>query len=416
MNSTTKISSSAPYVGYVMKRYPRFSETFIVNEILAHERAGMKLDIFALGQVQETHFQDAIAQVRAPVTRYNEKQRHVDSFWALFQQASKVIPNFYMRSAALCHKNPHELAQGVMLAMAVCQRGIQHLHAHFGTRATTITRLASLLTGVSYTFTAHAKDIYYPYEESTNLEQKLADAAQTITVSDYNLTYLKEKYGDNANKTVRIYNGIELKRFVYSKPENRPRHILAVGRLVAKKGFEVLIDALAILKDRGVSIDCSIIGDGVLQSALKTRIQEAGLKKNVVLTGQKPQPDIIAAMASTAMVVAPCVISEEGDRDGLPTVLLEAMALGAPVISTDVAGIPELVRNEKTGLCVEPNNPHALADAMQRLLDDVPLRCALSHEARQLIEREYDIDKNTARLREIFTQSVLQNAPLSITQ
>lgn len=395
------------YIGYVVKRYPRFSETFIVNEILAHERAGLKIDIFALGNVDETHFQDTIAQVRAPVSRFGDKQRNAENFWALFDRAWRELPGFADCLAQGRHQNVHEFAQALQLALVIRERGIEHLHAHFGTRATTVARLAARLSGVSYSFTAHAKDIYYPYEESTGLDEKLRDASQTVTVSDYNLHWLREHYGDSAASTVRLYNGIDLQKFTFTPPDaHADIHILAVGRLVEKKGFCHLIEALRLLRDAGQTLRCTIIGDGQLREALETQIQAAQLECSVTLSGFLPQRDIIAAMRDATMVVAPCIISEEGDRDGLPTVLLEAMALGTPVISTRVAGIPELVIEGETGHCVAPQAPRALADAIAGLAGNPTLRSQFSHTARALIEREFDIDRNAARLREIFSDAI----------
>lgn len=207
------ILNTRPYTGYVLKRYPRFSETFVVNEILAHERVGLQIDIFALGPVEESHFQDGISRVKAPVTRLADKQRNTESLWLLFQRASRELPHFSMRLTRVLHPNVHELAQAIMLALAVNERGIQHLHAHFATRAATVTRLAAMFSGVSWSFTAHAKDIYYPYETSTDMEGKLRDAAQAITVSDYNLTWLRQRHGYNARRAIRLYNGIDLAQF-----------------------------------------------------------------------------------------------------------------------------------------------------------------------------------------------------------
>ncbi|OUI69706.1 glycosyltransferase family 4 protein [Serratia marcescens] len=398
------------YIGYVLKRYPRFSETFVVNEILAHERAGMKIDIFALGPVEETHFQDALSRVRAPVSRLIDKQRNTEAFWRLLLEARRKLPGFTYKFYKIQHDNVHEVAQAILLALAVCERGIQCLHAHFGTRATTVARLAAWFSGISYTFTAHAKDIYYQYEETTDLAQKLRDAAQTVTVSDYNLAYLQRQYGAAAGKTVRVYNGIELAHFPYTAPVERPRHILAVGRLVEKKGFEVLIDALQLLRSRTGAFHCTLIGDGPLRATLQARIQAAELGNVIVLSGQQPQPDIIKAMQTAYLVVAPCVVSKDGDRDGLPTVLLEAMALGTPVISTRVAGIPELISDDETGLCIAPNNPAELAEALLRLFNEPATCLRLSLKAREKIERDFDIDRNAARLRTIFAASIVQPA------
>lgn len=393
------------YIGYVLKRYPRFSETFVVNEILAHERAGTKIDIFALGPVMETHFQDGISQVRAPVSRLTDKQRNTETFWALLNEGFSKLSNF----AAKLEKakgTVHEVAQSVLLALEIKKRGIQHLHAHFGTQATTVARQAAIFADITYTFTAHAKDIYFQYEESTELGQKMRDASATVTVSDYNLAYLREQYGDDAKSAVRIYNGMDLRKFPYQPFTQNNRHILSVGRLVAKKGFSVLLDALAILKQREVSMHCTLVGDGGLRGQLLEQIERLNIQDVVDMVGPMPQAEIIKFMKSANMMIAPSVISEDGDRDGLPTVLLESMALGTPVISTQVAGIPELVQDGVTGLCVPPNDPEALADAIERLLDDPELCKTLSLNSRALIESEYDEDKNVAVLQQLFSAAI----------
>lgn len=400
MNNITN-NQKPIYIGYVLKRYPRFSETFVVNEILAHEREGVKIDIFALGPVMETHFQDAISQVRAPVTRIVDKQRNTETLWATFQRAFAELPDF-AEKLAKAKGTIHELAQSVLLAFEIQERGIQHLHAHFGTQATTVARQAAIFANITYTFTAHAKDIYYQYEESTELDEKMRDAFATVTVSDYNLAYLKEQYGDDAKKAVRIYNGMDLRKFPYNEFTSREPHILAVGRLVAKKGFGVLLDAIALLKKQNVAMRCTLVGDGALRDELRAQIETLGIGDVVTMVGPMPQPDIIEMMKTANMVVAPCVISEDGDRDGLPTVLLESMALGTPVISTQVAGIPELVIDGDTGLCVAPQNPQVFAEAMARLLNDQELCRKLSQNGRALIEREYDEDLNAAQLRKLF--------------
>lgn len=276
MNTHTEHATAPLYVGYVLKRYPRFSETFVVNEILAHERENLKIDIFALDPVEETHFQDGISKVRAPVTRYNNKQHKPETVWKLFQTAFQELPDFGKQLADVdC--NVHELAQSIMLALQIKKRGIQHLHAHFGTQATTVARQAAIFAGISYTFTAHAKDIYFQYEEPVHLDRKMRDAAATVTVSDYNLAYLREQYGEDAAKVVRVYNGMDLDKFPYAEFNSRERHIVAVGRLVPKKGFDVLLDTLALLKQQNVAFRCTLIGGGPLQAPLAEQIETLGL-------------------------------------------------------------------------------------------------------------------------------------------
>jgi glycosyltransferase involved in cell wall biosynthesis len=179
---------------------------------------------------------------------------------------------------------------------------------------------------------------------------------------------------------------------------------VAIGRLIEKKGFSDLIDSCAILAEQGVEFHCEIIGTGDQESDLRSRIDRFGLRKRVDLTGALPQQNVIQRLQNAAVFVAPCVIGIDGNRDGIPTVLLEAMALGAPCISTDVTGIPEVVQHEETGLIVPQRNPAALADSIIRLLADRSLRNRLSQAARILIENKFDIVSNSARLRNLFRQ------------
>ncbi len=396
-------------VGYVLKRYPRFSETFIVTEILALEEAGQEIEIFALRSVEETHFQDMLGRVRAPVHRVPDSFRSPQTMWALMCQARDTLPNGWAALEQMQDAAGRDVMQAIIVALGCHKAGITHLHAHFGTVSTSVARLAAQLAGITYSFTAHAKDIYCDYDEPVGLGVKLRDAATAITVSDYNVQYLRDTFGADASKLERVYNGIALERFSYSPPVPAGGEILAVGRLVEKKGFDVLIAAMGILRDQGRDVTCRIIGGGELENSLRTQIA-AGFSDVVRLDGPRLQSEIIAALRSAAMLACPCIVGEDGNRDGLPTVLLEAMAIGTPCVATDVTGIPELVRDGETGLCVAQNDPQALAIAMARLLDDPDLGLAMSQAGRALIEIEFDITRNARRLRDVFARAAAQSA------
>ncbi|KIT16852.1 glycosyltransferase family 4 protein [Jannaschia aquimarina] len=389
-----------PKVGYVLKRYPRFSETFVVNEILAHEAAGWNLEIFALGPVEETHFQDAIAHVRAPVTRLIRPERS-GAGWSMLMRAAQRFPGAVEALAAQGASHGDGM-QALALACEARERGVTHLHAHFGTQAASVTRLAARIAGLSWSFTAHAKDIYHDYAEPVRLNLKMREADATITVSDYNLAHLRTLAGRDADRTIRIYNGLDLSRFDHMPPGSDAREILAVGRLVEKKGFHILLEALLVMKERGRPHPCRIIGSGEEEAALREQIAASGLEDIVTLAGPMAQSDVIAAMRGAAVLACPCVVGRDGNRDGLPTVVLEAMALGLPVVSSDVTGLPEIVRDGQTGLCVPEGDPLALADALGRMVGNDDLRMSVSSAARRLIEAEFDIDRNAARLREVF--------------
>ncbi|HVS30097.1 MAG TPA: glycosyltransferase [Thermoanaerobaculia bacterium] len=403
---TASTGHSAPLrVGYVVKRYPRFSETFIVNEILANEAAGLPMEILSLHSPVDTHFQPGVARVRTPV-RYLTSDLKAEPFW---QSVSKAMQLFAGLPERLQSANSYR-ARTVHLALQVAlhahANGITHLHAHFASDATAVAQLAALFAGLTYSFTAHAKDIFEETVNRSDLRSKLSDASAVITVSDFNVQYLRSVFGAAASNVSRVYNGMDLENLRWQEPLQRPRRVVSVGRLVEKKGFEYLIDACAILAARNVDFECDIIGHGVLEQALQARIAERNLGSRVRLLGPQSRDEVIAGMHNAAAFVGPYVVAENGDRDGLPTVLLEAMATGTPAIATDVTGVPEIIRDGSTGLLVAQRDAEALAAAIERLLDDAHLRVRIAREARKLIESEFDSRRTSAAIRDIFFRSV----------
>lgn len=392
-------------VGYVVKRYPRYSETFIVTEILAHEEAGLPLEIFSLYPPVDTHFQDAIARVRAPVNYVTDSDGKSLRFWEGLCGVAAEVPGLWNSLDAAKGEEARDVFQAAVVAGLARRKGIRHLHAHFGSGAATVARLAARFGGLTYSFTAHAKDIYHESVRPDDLRRKLADASAVITVSDYNLEYLREQYGEAAARVRRIYNGIDLERFPYSAPRDRPPMVVYVGRLVEKKGLADLIDACALLAGRGKTLECGIVGAGELETELRERIARLGVGSTVRLLGPRPQAEVIRLIREASAVAAPCVIGEDGNRDGLPTVILEAMALGTPCVSTDVTGIPEVVRHGETGLIVPQHDPAALADALERFASDAALRVSLAVRARERIEDEFDIRRNAAKIRALFREA-----------
>ena len=386
----------------MVKRYPRYSETFIVNEILAHEAAGVELEIFSVLPPEDGHFQDVISRVRAPVTYLPSKGLKVAEFWSVLEQAGEIFPDGWLSLEAARGEDVRYVYQAVVLAREARLRAISHLHAHFATAATTVARLAARFAGLPYTFTAHAKDIFHESVRPADLRRKLADAAVAVTVSDYNIAYLRESYSPAARHVRRIYNGLDLERFPYRSPRERPLRIVGVGRLVEKKGFVDLIEACAILADEGRRFTCRIVGAGEQEVELRARIAGLGLEDRVELLGPRPQSELVRLVQGAAVLAAPCVVGADGNRDGLPTVLLEAMALGTPCVSTDVTGIPEVIRDRETGLMVPQRDPAALAGSIGRLLEEPDLRVRLADRARRLVEEKFDVNHNAARLREVF--------------
>ena len=398
-------------IGYVVKRYPRYSETFIVNEILAHEKAGLQLDIFALRPPTDTHFQPGIAQVRAAVHYLSEQGKMAD-LWVALNRLERLMPGSISRLTTFGETPVRSLFQAAQLAIAIHERGLTHLHAHFATSAATIARIAATIAGITYSITAHAKDIFHESVDPDDLRIKLRDASSTITVSDYNAHFLNKNYGQDARRVIRIYNGLDLERFSYAEPRERSPLIVGIGRLVEKKGFPDLIAACTLLAKRGIPFTCQIIGAGEQENLLRTLIDEFSLSEYVQLLGPRPQSEIVSILHKAAVFAAPCVVGKDGNRDGLPTVLLESMALGTPCISTDVTGIPEILLHEQTGLLVSQEAPRELAEALERLLIEPSLRVSLATSARKLIEQRFDIHHNTKAIREQFVSRLREGDSL----
>ncbi|MDP9429201.1 MAG: glycosyltransferase family 4 protein, partial [Actinomycetota bacterium] len=392
-------------VGYVLKRYPRLSETFIVTEILARETAGEDIAVASLRAAGDPRFHPAIAAVRAPVTWVPEVHGEA-ALWEALRSAHRDLPGLADVLPELLELPPGDAAQALHVARWVRTAGISHLHAHFATLATTVARLASRITGVPYSFTAHAKDIFHTSVDRAALRAKLADAHHVVTVSEYNARWLRETYGDAAARVHRVHNGLDVAGRPFTDPRRRNGRVAFVGRLVEKKGVSDLIDAVALLRERGSAVPLDVVGGGVLEDALRAQVRLLGLEDLVTFHGPLSGDRVQELVGRASVFAAPCVHAADGDRDGLPTVLLEAMAAGTPCVSTPVTGIPEAIVDGRTGLLVGERDPHALAEAIARLLADDELRVRLAGAARAHLEACFDHRVQAAELARLATGDV----------
>jgi glycosyltransferase involved in cell wall biosynthesis len=276
------------------------------------------------------------------------------------------------------------------------RRGI-HVHAHFVDRAATVALVMARLLDTTYSVTAHANDIYL---RPVLLPEKFSGATFAATCTEYNRRHLVDVLGaDVGGKVARIYHGLDLAGYdARSEPDGSRPMIVTVGQLKEKKGLRHLIDACRILADRGVELECEIVGDGPLRDELAAQIASLGLGDVVRLTGALPHPQVVERYRRASVFVLPCVVAADGDRDGIPNAILEAMAMAIPVVSTPISGIPEVVRDGETGVLVPPAEPVALADALERLLASPAVRTDLGTRAREFVTAEFDITRNVRRL------------------
>jgi glycosyltransferase involved in cell wall biosynthesis len=393
---------SDPGTAYVLKVYPRFSETFIVSEILAREAAGDRIEIFSLRPTTDSRFHPELARVQAPVT-YIDRPIKTSALWERLQTAvaAGLTPALGRSLGDLAAATADDAIQAISLATALQSRNIRHIHVHFASGATTVARLASAITGIPYSFTAHAVDIFHESVRDEDLQLKLEQAHHAVTISRFNLRYLRRRFPTSTSRLHLVRNGLELERFPYRDPRplGTPLRIAAVGRLIEKKGFQHLLPAAAELVDSGVKLDLRIAGTGILAEELEANISQLKLSDSVRLLGPQTQDQIHELLDSADVFMAPCVVGADGNADGMPTVLLEAMATGVPCISTSVTGIPEAIRNGSTGVLVRPGNPHALARAVHTLTSPGTDRVSLARNARALVEEDYDVRRQAQLLR-----------------
>ncbi len=428
-------------IGYVLKGFPRRSEAFITNEIALLEQMGLKLHLFSAFQGEPTGTSPHTKTLVSPLTYLPEDSEKTDSGFTLWLMAN--LPRYFASHRRLLRTAPHryvrtareawtlswrcrssllswpkkvfykDFLRAGFIATQVSDAGtIRHLHAHFCHGATTMAMFASMLTGLPFSFTAHAKDIYLPkLNPGDLLSMKLRRAKFVVTCTEANHQHLQEISSESA-PIHTIYHGVDTARFAPST--NRPvatiPTILSVGRFVEKKGFPFLVEACRILRDHGVRFHCRIIGEPDEQSkVVQSLIFRHALEQDVSIGPGVGQEELRAIYQTATLFVLPCHIVDNGDRDGIPNVLAEAMASGIPVVSTDVSGIPELVEHRRNGLLVEQRDPVALAKAIEELLGDPQLRDSLAEAGRETIGRIFDSGTTTKRLFDLFQAEVFRS-------
>lgn len=389
-------SPGAPVV-YVLKRFPRLSETFVLRELLSLEAQGQRLLVDALLPPEPGPRHPELDDLRAEV-RYLPRRPRLRHVAGAHGRLFVRHPQRWVREArrARRHGTWRRFLQAGLVAERARMAEASHIHAHFATAATEVAGHAAALADLTFSVTAHAKDVFHADNQSL-LRRRVHGAAAVVTVSRFNTAHLiRELPGMHV---MHVPNGIPMPAPLVPRPEGP---VLCIGRLVPKKGIDTLVRAAALL-DPAVSVE--IVGGGPLGEELAKLAADLGAAARVCFLGPQPSSAVEAALTRCSMVVLPCRIAANGDRDGLPTALLEAMARGIPVISTPVVGIPEIVRDEETGLLVPPDDPEALAAAISRLRRDPALGRRLGAAGRALVGAEFDPAGSAAALRSIFSAS-----------
>jgi colanic acid/amylovoran biosynthesis glycosyltransferase len=387
----------APFA-YLFERFPSFGQTFCYREVAEVYGQGVAPPIFSIRNPKGEPAQDWDARIVKRVHYLPEEKELLEEV----QRASKRRRLTPVIIAALDEWGRRtdflRLYQAVYVGLRLQELGIHHVHAHFAGMAARTAFWVAKFFPVTFSFTAHANDIFAPRNFEIGLDKLVSAARVIITETDYSEKFLRERFPERADRIRRIYNGLNLGEFGRANFSSDPPLIVAIGRLIAKKGFTNLIRACALLVEHGRSFRCEIFGEGPLENQLRGQIEESGLKELVQLPGAKPQHEIRKCLARARVFVMPSVPEAEGGMDNLPTVIMEAMATALPVVSTRIGGIPEMVVESETGFLVEPDDVVALAGAIEEVINDRSLGQKLGQAGYQRAEKLFSIEKNVREL------------------
>ena len=395
-------------IAYLGRVLPALSETFVTRELQALRSAGVDVVPFSIFRPDPSGVHPEARQIYEEVVVLSRPANPL--FWLAHLWHAVRHPLRYFgllfgmviaprRTTGSLLRRLQQFIVAPYAALRLKRTGVSHVHAHFAHTPGGVAMMGARLAGIGYSITIHSYDLYV---ETTLLAQKLENAEFIATVSHRNVGYLREHFEEATRTPLHVVRcGVDPADFeARPKPGNARPMILGVGRLVELKGFHTLIEAVALLRDRGLEVDCYIAGDGPEEENLKAQAAQLGLSGSVNLLGRVMQNDLREYYRRTDVFVLPSCVREY--QDNIPVVLIEALAQGIPSVTTNISAIPELVRDGETGLLVTPEQPNELADAMERLISESGFADRLAAEGRFLVEREFNVHVSAAKLRELF--------------
>ncbi len=408
-------------IAFVLKGYPRLSETFIAQEIRGLEKAGLDIRIISLRRPYDPSVHPIHREIEAELDYLpeylHEEPLRVFRSWRIARHLAGYKSAFaaWLKDLRrdISRNRVRRFGQACVLA-AELPRSVGRLHAHFMHTPASVTRYASLMTGISWTCSAHAKDIWT--SKDWELTEKLNEMGWVSVCTRYGAEHLR-RLAQEPDKVRLVYHGLDLSRFESpglrspgpdgSDPA-QPVHLITVGRAVEKKGIDTLLKALAQLP-ASLSWRWTHVGGGALLKELKSQAADLGLQNKLDWRGALPQEEVISLYREADLFVLPCRVAADGDRDGLPNVLVEAQSQGLACVSTPVSGVPELVENGENGLLVEPDNPEALAAALGDLCGQPARRMKLGAEGERRVRSGFSYESGIAALMELFCSGVPAN-------
>ena len=399
-------------IAYLMSRFPHLPETFILREMIEMERQGWEISLYPLILQKQAVVHSEAEQWLARAqglpyfsgeilrANFHEMASKPSRYFSTFFQmliGNATSPNFFLRALVLFPKI-------VTIAAKMKAEGVQHIHAHYATHPALAAWLIHRLTGIPYSVTVHAHDIFV---ERAMLETKLREASFVIAISDFNREFLAREVGEwIKEKTHVIHCGVQPE--LYTSRQRRVRtgtlEIISIGSLQPYKGFEFLIEACSLLHKRFIPFRCRIIGGGEEEPRLQNMIARHGLEDVIHLLGRKPQNEVAQLLATADCYIQPSVIMPSGKMEGIPVGIMEALASSLPVVATDISGIPEIIRPRETGYLVPPQNAGELARAIEQIYLQPFQAAQMAANGRELVLNQFNLYNNVAQLSGVFGQ------------
>ncbi len=383
---------------YLLHKFPKISETFILNEMLEMQKKGVALEIFAIENPGEDRVHPHVQQL--PPVRYFPKASSWQKITAHLYFIAKR-PLRYLAAWCLALVSGEGLRKNLLLelhsARLVDQKCADHIHAHFGDAAADMAMLAHLVTGVPFTFTTHSYDLFRFPPDNYKLKSRLA--LKHVSISEYNKRFAIDTFGVDASHIVIVHCGVDFTRLpARAFAANGDNLLVSIARLHKDKGLDVLIRACDSLKKQGVAFECRIVGEGPDRPALEALIAELGVGDRVKLLGNRTQAEVFELLQKAKIKVL------SSRLEGIPVSLMEAMALKVPVISTRICGIPELIEDGKSGFLVPAEDAAKLAEKIRVLLEDGGLRVTFAKNGYKKVSEEFDLKKETDKLLKLWSQ------------
>ena len=389
---------------YLFERFPSFGQTFCYREVAELDRHDVVPAIFSVRKPKDEPPQDWDTRIVERVNYLPEEKGLLEEVRRAVKQG-KLNPQIVAALEEWGRRTDFlRLYQAVYVGLRLREMEIGHVHAHFAGMAARTAFWIKEFFQITFSFTAHANDIFAPRQFEITLDKLVAAASAIVTETDYAARFLHERFPNCVDRIHRIYNGLDLADFERASFSSTPPLIVAVGRLIPKKGFSDLIRVCGLLAGGGKSFQCEIIGEGPLETELRRQIEGLGLQNRVVLSGAKPQSQVRQRLAAANVFVLPSVIDSHGGMDNLPTVIMEAMATGLPVVSTNISGIPEMVIENETGFLVQPGAVVALSGAIEKVINDRSLAQKLGQAGHEHGQQLFSIQKNVRELYALLLQ------------